>query len=101
MRKNPRQSWYHNLKEVTTNGDYEAAFVLGRVQPSFIALLVTGWSRTETDQLRFGLREWERMRDMTVWRVRSPNQDLNIRFSRDEGVALYGAEPTQFPDSLA
>ena len=44
LRKNPRRVWYHNLKEVTVNGDYEATFVLGRPQPSFLALLASGYS---------------------------------------------------------
>jgi peptide/nickel transport system substrate-binding protein len=44
MRKNPRRVWYHNLKEVTVNGEHEATFVLGRPQPSFLALLASGYS---------------------------------------------------------
>jgi len=44
LRINPRKSWYVNVAEVTTNGDYEATFHLKRPQPSFLALLATGWS---------------------------------------------------------
>jgi peptide/nickel transport system substrate-binding protein len=44
LRINPRKSWYANVAEVTTNGDYEATFHLKRPQPSFLALLATGWS---------------------------------------------------------
>jgi len=44
LRINPRKSWYANVAEVTTNGDYEASVHLKRPQPSFIALLATGWS---------------------------------------------------------
>src|ERR1700746_3478139 len=44
LRLNPRQSWYRNLEEVTTNGDFEVAFHLKRPQPSFLALLASGWS---------------------------------------------------------
>jgi peptide/nickel transport system substrate-binding protein len=44
LRVNPRKSWYNNLGEVTTNGDHEVSFHLKRRQPSFIALLATGWS---------------------------------------------------------
>jgi peptide/nickel transport system substrate-binding protein len=44
LRVNPRKSWYRNLDEVTTNGDYEVTFHLKRPQPSFIALLASGWS---------------------------------------------------------
>jgi peptide/nickel transport system substrate-binding protein len=44
FRLNPRKSWYQNLDEVTTNGDYEVTFHLRRQQPSFMALLAAGWS---------------------------------------------------------
>src|SRR6202521_2840426 len=44
LRVNPRKSWYRNLDSVTVNGDYEATFQLKRPQPSFIALLASGWS---------------------------------------------------------
>jgi peptide/nickel transport system substrate-binding protein len=44
LRVNPRKSWYSNLVEVTTNGDYEATFVLKRPQPAFLALLASGMS---------------------------------------------------------
>jgi len=44
FRLNPRKAWYQNLEEVTTKGDYEVTFQLKRPQPSFIALLASGWS---------------------------------------------------------
>jgi peptide/nickel transport system substrate-binding protein len=44
IRKSPRQAWFSNLKEISVNGDYEVTFHLKRIQPSFIALLATGWS---------------------------------------------------------
>jgi peptide/nickel transport system substrate-binding protein len=44
LRINPRKSWYVNVAEVTTNGDYAVTFHLKRPQPSFLALLATGWS---------------------------------------------------------
>jgi peptide/nickel transport system substrate-binding protein len=44
LRLNPRKPWYANVAEVTTNGDYEVTFHLKRPQPSFLALLATGWS---------------------------------------------------------
>jgi peptide/nickel transport system substrate-binding protein len=44
FRLNPRKSWYRNLEEVTTNGDHEVTFHLKRPQPSFLALLASGWS---------------------------------------------------------
>jgi peptide/nickel transport system substrate-binding protein len=44
LRLNPRKSWYRNLDEVTTNGDFEVTFRLKRPQPSFLALLASGWS---------------------------------------------------------
>src|ERR1700731_1779330 len=44
LRINPRKAWYRNLEEVTTNGDYEATFVMKRPQPAFLALLASGFS---------------------------------------------------------
>src|SRR6202035_934074 len=44
LRINPRKSWYRNLEEVTTNGDYEVTFHLTRPQPSLLALLASGFS---------------------------------------------------------
>src|SRR6202008_2302977 len=45
FRINPRKSWYRNLEEVTTNGDYEVTFRLKRPQPAFLALLASGFSQ--------------------------------------------------------
>ena len=44
FRKNPRKVWYHNLDEVTTNGDHEVTFNLKAPQPSFIMLLASGYT---------------------------------------------------------
>jgi peptide/nickel transport system substrate-binding protein len=44
FRVNPRKSWYRNLDEITTNGDYEVTFHLQRPQPYLIALLASGQS---------------------------------------------------------
>ncbi len=44
LRVNPRKSWYRNLDSVSVNGDSEVTFHLKRPQPSFIALLASGWS---------------------------------------------------------
>ena len=44
LRINPRKSWYDNLAEVTTKGDFEVTFHLKRAQPSFLSLLASGWS---------------------------------------------------------
>jgi peptide/nickel transport system substrate-binding protein len=44
LRVNPRKAWYRNLEEVVPNGDHEVAFRLKRPQPSFIALLASGFS---------------------------------------------------------
>src|SRR3984893_8497055 len=44
LRLNPRQSWYNNIEEITTNGDHEATFVLKRPQPWLIALLASGYA---------------------------------------------------------
>jgi peptide/nickel transport system substrate-binding protein len=44
FRLNPRRAWYHNLREVTTDGEHQVAFHLARPQPAFIALLASGVS---------------------------------------------------------
>jgi peptide/nickel transport system substrate-binding protein len=44
FRLNPRKAWYQNLEEVTTKGDNGVTFQLKRSQPSFIAMLASGWS---------------------------------------------------------
>jgi peptide/nickel transport system substrate-binding protein len=44
LRLNLRKSWYRNLEEVTVSGDDEVTFRLKRPQPSFLALLASGWS---------------------------------------------------------
>src|SRR5216684_2146243 len=44
LRVNPRKAWYRNLDAVTVNGDHEVTFHLKRQQPSFTALLASGWS---------------------------------------------------------
>ena len=44
LRVNPRKSWYENLEQVTTNGDYQVTFHLKRPQPAFVALLASGFS---------------------------------------------------------
>jgi peptide/nickel transport system substrate-binding protein len=44
FRKNPRKTWYENVTEVTTNGDFEATFNLKRPQPALLALLASGYT---------------------------------------------------------
>src|SRR6201746_2756354 len=43
FRQNPRKSWYDQVDEVVTNGDYEASFKLKRPQPALLALLASGY----------------------------------------------------------
>ena len=44
FRVNPRKSWYRNLDEITTSGDYEVTFHLKRPQPAFLTALASGFS---------------------------------------------------------
>src|SRR5438067_7413640 len=44
FRLNPRKSWYRNVAEITTTGDYEVTFQLKRPRPYLIALLASGLS---------------------------------------------------------
>ncbi len=44
FRKNPRETWYQNVTEITTEGDHEATFHLKRPQPALLALLASGYT---------------------------------------------------------
>jgi peptide/nickel transport system substrate-binding protein len=44
FRKNPRKSWYDEVVDVTTKGDFEVAFNLKRPQPALLALLASGYT---------------------------------------------------------
>jgi peptide/nickel transport system substrate-binding protein len=44
FRINPGKSWYRNLDQVSTNGDYEVTFHLKRPQPAFLMLLANGFT---------------------------------------------------------
>jgi peptide/nickel transport system substrate-binding protein len=38
------KTWFDNVSEVTTNGDYKVTFHLKRPQPSLLSMLATGWT---------------------------------------------------------
>src|ERR1700716_1826506 len=42
FRQNPRKSWYDQVSDVTTSGDFEASFNLKRPQPALLSLLASG-----------------------------------------------------------
>src|SRR5215469_11342009 len=44
LRINPRKSWYANVEQVRTSGDWEVTFHLKRPQPALLALLASGWA---------------------------------------------------------
>ena len=44
LRTNPRKTWWDALEQVTTNGDFEATFVLSKPQASLPALLASNMS---------------------------------------------------------
>ncbi|HTR86157.1 MAG TPA: ABC transporter substrate-binding protein [Reyranella sp.] len=44
IRKSPRKIWYINLKDITTNGDFEVTFNLKRPQVSFLSMLASGYA---------------------------------------------------------
>jgi peptide/nickel transport system substrate-binding protein len=44
LRLNYRESWWTNVAEATTNGDYEASIRLKQPQPALLALLASGYS---------------------------------------------------------
>ncbi len=44
LRLNAREAWWHNLDRVTADNERQATFHLKRPQPSFVALLASGFS---------------------------------------------------------
>ncbi len=44
FRKNPRKVWYHNVASVAATSDTEVTFELKAPQPSFLAVLASGYS---------------------------------------------------------
>src|SRR5229473_5033539 len=44
LRLNPRQVWYHNVENVRLDGDFEVSVELKEPQPSFLALLASGYT---------------------------------------------------------
>jgi peptide/nickel transport system substrate-binding protein len=44
FRKNPRAIWWHNLKDMTVNGDHEITFNLNQPQPSLVSQFASGYS---------------------------------------------------------
>src|SRR5262245_59081536 len=44
LRLNPRQGWYGNVENVRLEGDYQVTVELKERQPSFLALLASGYS---------------------------------------------------------
>src|SRR5260221_11131384 len=44
LRLNPPEAWWQNLDQVTADNDSQATFHLKRPQPSFLALLASGFT---------------------------------------------------------
>ena len=92
FRKNPRAIWWHNLKEVTVNGDHEVTFILNRPQPSFLALFASGYtpglSLPRVDQGH--AHQADRHRALQVRRVQAQRVDQVRAQPRllEEGQAL-------------
>ena len=92
FRVNPRKSWYRNLDSVTVDDDYQVTFNLKRPQPSFIALLASGWSpvypcHVPPAQMR---RASDRHRPVQIRRVQAQrvDQDRPQPGLLEEGPAL-------------
>jgi peptide/nickel transport system substrate-binding protein len=79
FRKNPRRVWYHNVAAVTANGDNEVTFQLKAPQPSFLALLASGYSPIYPCHVP--------QRDMRAKPVGTGPFKL-VEFKRGEGVTL-------------
>src|SRR5215468_3519060 len=44
LRVNPRKSWFSNVSEVTTRGNFEVSFKLKQPQPYLLTLIASGWA---------------------------------------------------------
>jgi peptide/nickel transport system substrate-binding protein len=44
IRKSPRKIWYHNIKDITVNGDLEVTFELKHPQASLLSMLASGYT---------------------------------------------------------
>jgi peptide/nickel transport system substrate-binding protein len=44
LRLNPRGFWYHNVEDLSVNGEHEAVLHLKRPQPALLALLASGYT---------------------------------------------------------
>ncbi len=44
LRNNLRNGWYHNLRDVTVDDDFQVTFQLNRPQPAMLSLLASGYS---------------------------------------------------------
>ncbi|MSP30394.1 MAG: peptide ABC transporter substrate-binding protein [Acetobacteraceae bacterium] len=113
LRKNPRRSWYFNLKSVEASGPQDVTFILAEPQPSFLVLLAGGMSpvypchvngaqmRTHpigTGPFRFGeLKQNESMRvvrNPDYWKPGKPFLDaieFTIIANRSTSVLAFGA----------
>ena len=83
LRKNPRKSWWFNLKEVTVNGEREVTFHLRRPQPSLLTMLAGAY-----------------LADLSVPCQRRPDADqadrhraLQVRRAEAERIDQAGEEP--------
>lgn len=83
LRKNPRKSWYWNLKGVEANGDNEVTFKLGQPQPSFLALLASGYSPVYPCHV-----DAKTMRTAPIgtgpFKFAEMNQNENVKFVKNE-----------------
>ena len=83
IRKSPRKLWWDNLEKITVNGDHEVTFHLQRPQPSFIALLATGWSPVYPCHVSF-----DAMRTKPI----GTGPFRFVEFKRNEGIKLVRNE---------
>lgn len=113
LRKNPRRSWYFNLKGIETNGPQEVTFVLNEPQPSLLVMFAGGHSpvypchvngaqmRTKpigTGPFRFAeLKQNESMRvvrNPDYWKPGKPHLDaieFTIMANRATAMLAFGA----------
>jgi len=84
MKLNPRKLWYENVTEITTNGDHEVTFHLGRPQSSLLHMLAAGFSVIHPQHISFA-----ELRTRSVgtgpFKLKSYERDRKIVVEKNKG----------------
>ncbi|MBI4081161.1 MAG: ABC transporter substrate-binding protein [Candidatus Lambdaproteobacteria bacterium] len=89
LRLNPRKSWFKNITEITTRGDQEVTFTLGRPQPALLAMLASGQSPVLAAHLSPAeLRSREN--GTGPFRLKQHNRDKNVLLEKNPHYFVKG-----------